>query len=86
MNLGDVPIPEGMGVASFVLMNGLISRLLAKGILSTEDAKLIIDEAMLGLEERGGLSVPELKGAHALLSALWGIVQASSDSHPKSGE
>jgi hypothetical protein len=80
MSLADETVPPGMGAAAFLLMIGLLSRLKARGILETDDLKMIADEAMLSLEQFGGLSVPELRSAHSLTSALMDIFSGAA--HP----
>ena len=74
------PLPSGMGAAAFLLMIGLISRLKANGLLSLEDGRLIIDEAMLALEQTSSLTIPETKGAHGLMQALLAILEGAQ--HP----
>jgi hypothetical protein len=82
MNLAAEPLPEGMGQAAFLLMIGLLSRLRARGLLSDDDLRTVMDEATFSLEQFGGLSVPELKGAHSLMEALLEIFSGSPPKPP----
>lgn len=69
MSMNEPP-PKGMGEAAFILAFTLISRLKFKGILDTEDIRVMIEESTLALEEQGLLGDPDARSAHALLEMM----------------
>jgi len=68
--MNETDPPPGMGQAAFMLMFALVSRMKAKGLLTDEDVRVMVDEATLGLEEQGLLVHPDIKGAHLLMEML----------------
>lgn len=59
----------GAGIAALGLVTGLLMVLRGKGVISPQQAREIVDAALLGLEEHAP-NVVEIVGARALLDGL----------------
>lgn len=78
------PFPPGMGHAAFLLMTGLLHRLLERGVLSRDEIALIHDEAALTLEQAGAANDPSLANARMWVLAQMDILDRDQ-SQPKGG-
>jgi len=67
---------DGVTAAMLAMHIGLLSKLVAKGLLTTQDARDVFDHATYQLEVQGLVSTEAGTVAHGLLSQLQTIFEA----------